>query len=53
MLFVPAFAFIGATNQQREWLGAIMGVCVGLFFALAMIGRLLAWLSRALDGDSK
>ncbi|MFT3881106.1 MAG: hypothetical protein QM703_15770 [Gemmatales bacterium] len=40
LLLIPAFALIGAANQQREWLGAIVGGLIGLFFALLVMGLL-------------
>lgn len=40
LLLVPAFALIGAANQQHEWLGALVGGAIGLFFALLVMGLL-------------
>lgn len=42
LLLMPAFALIGAANNQREWLGALVGGTIGLFFALLLMGLLPA-----------
>lgn len=47
-LLIPAFALIGAANQQREWLGATVGGLIGLFFALLVGGLLPARVVNAL-----
>jgi len=48
LLLIPAFAIIGAANNQREWLGAMVGGVIGLFFALLLMGllpaRILNWI---------
>ncbi|MFT3880683.1 MAG: hypothetical protein QM703_13590 [Gemmatales bacterium] len=49
-LLIPAFAFIGAANQQREWLGGIVGGLIGLFFALLVGGMLPATVTNAICG---
>ena len=42
LLLVPVFAIIGAANNQREWLGALVGGAIGLFFAMMLMGLLPA-----------
>lgn len=49
LLLVPVFALIGAANNQQEWLGALVGGIVGLFFALTFLGRLPGWLARVVS----
>ncbi|MFT3880702.1 MAG: hypothetical protein QM703_13685 [Gemmatales bacterium] len=49
-LLIPAFALIGAANQQREWLGGIVGGLIGLFFALLVAGLLPARVTNAIFG---
>jgi hypothetical protein len=47
-LFIPAFAIAGAANAQHEWLGALSGAMVGLFFACLFSGvlpsRMVSWM---------
>jgi len=47
-LLIPFFAIIGAANNQREWLGAIVGGLIGLFFALLVMGLIPARIVNAI-----
>lgn len=49
-MLIPVFALIGAANQQREWLGGIVGGLIGLFFALLVAGMLPAKVTNAICG---
>lgn len=46
--FVVCFIFIGAANNQHEWLGSLVGAIIGLFFGCAFTGLMPKWLLNAL-----